>query len=423
MSDLLRSSVLAIRDFRLLIINKFLVTFGTQMLGVIVGWQVFQMTHDPLALGLIGLAEALAFIGFALWAGHVADRTEKRRLILGSEVVIWLSALALWGLTAMGNRATLPIYGVIAASGMARAFLWSASSSYSELIVPKEIYSGAAAWNSSAWEIAAILGSAIGGLIYALAGPAMAYIVAVLMIVAGLYFAAQMKPLPAVVARKQDKVLESLMSGVHFVFRQRVILAALALDMFAVLFGGVVAVLPIFAEILKVGPAGLGLLRASQSVGAIGMAIYQTRRPPFKNTGKTLFSVVGVFGVCIILFALSKNFYLSMLLLAIAGTADNVSVIIRASVLQAATPDHMRGRVSAVNGIFIGSSNEIGAFFSGLAAKLLGIVPSVVFGGIMTLITVGLVAWRFPQLRKLKTVTNLGPEADGFNVEIEKNLL
>jgi len=413
------NSVLLIRDFRLLIINKFLLTFGVQMIGVIVGWQIYQLTHDPLSLGLIGFAEAVAFITFALWAGHTADRVEKRFLILASEAIALACAVALWALTWKGNTRTLPIYLVIGASGIARAFLWSSSTSFSEMIVPKEIYSSAAAWNSSSWEIASILGPATGGLLYGIWGPKTAYEVATGFVLAALYFAFKLGKRHPVPGQRQEKLFESLSTGIRFVFSHQVILAALALDMFAVLFGGVVAILPIFAEILRMGPVGLGFLRASQSVGAITMALIQTRRPPFWNTGRTLLTAVSLFGICIIAFGLSKNFYLSMILLALGGAADNISVVIRASILQASTPNHMRGRVSAVNGIFIGSSNEIGMFESGVAAKLMGIVPSVVFGGIMTLVTVGVTMWRSPKLRKLKTIASLGATAQGFNIDIE----
>jgi MFS family permease len=417
MSSLFDFPTLRIRDFRLLIINKFLITFGAQMIAVIVGWQVYQLTHDPLSLGLIGFAEAVAFIAFALWAGHIADRTEKRLLIVMSEIVVLICAIALWGLTRYGNQGTLPIYLVIAASGVARAFLWSSSTSYSETIIPKEIYSSAAAWNSSAWEIASILGPAAGGLLYGFFGPKTAYGVAVGVIGAALYYGIDLGHLHPISGKSREKVIESLTSGIRFVFSHQMILAALALDMFAVLFGGVVAVLPVFADILKVGPIGLGILRASQSFGAITMALIQTRRPPFRNPGRTLLTVVSLFGLCIIAFGLSHSFYLSILILAIAGMVDNVSVVIRASILQAATPNSMRGRVSAVNGIFIGSSNEIGAFESGVAAKYMGLVPSVLFGGVMTLLTVAGILWRFPQLRKLKSIQSLAA-GEGFESDI-----
>jgi predicted MFS family arabinose efflux permease len=409
---------LRIRNFRLLTLNKFLVTFGAQMMEVIVGWQIYQITHDPLSLGLIGFSEAAAFISFALWAGHIADRTEKRLLIVLAESVGLLSAVTLWAFTLVGNTRTLPIYGVIALSGLARAFLWSSSTSYSEMIVPKEIYSSAAAWNSSAWEIASILGPATGGLLYGFYGPRLAYGVAAIFIATALAVAFRLDKHPPVKGEADQDILQSLATGIRFVFAHQIILTALALDMFAVLFGGVVAILPIFAEILRVGPIGLGLLRASQSLGAITMAFIQTRRPPFRNTGRTLLTAVSLFGLCIIAFGLSTNFYLSLALLALAGMADNVSVVIRASILQAATPNPLRGRVSAVNGIFIGSSNEIGMFESGVAAKLMGTVPSVIFGGVMTLLTVAITAWKSPRLRNLQSLRQIQSPAEGFNTDL-----
>src|SRR5258708_25458922 len=324
MSSSYGSAVLRIRDFRLLILNKFLLTFGVQMIGVIVGWQIYQITKDPLSWGLIGFSEAIAFIEFALWAGHTADRTEKRFLILMSEFVTLICALALCGLTWTGHILTLPIYFVIAVSGVSRAFLWSSSTSFVDIIVPEEIYSSAAAWNSSAWEIASILGPASGGLVYGIWGPQTAYTVATVFIAAALYFALKLGKRPPVAQGEAEPIFESLLTGIRFVFKNQVILGALALDMFAVLFGGVVAVLPIFAEILHVGPIGLGLLRASPSAGAITMAVIQMRRPSLHNTGRRLLTAVSVFGVCIIAFGLSRNFNLSMTLLTLAAMRDTL---------------------------------------------------------------------------------------------------
>ncbi len=407
MFGLFTTPVLRIRNFRFFLLNKFLLTFGVQMIGFIVGWQVYQLTRDPLALGLIGLSEAIAFIATSFWSGHISDQREKRQLILWAEAAIFLCAAALWLFTYRGNTQTLPIYGMVALSGIARAFLWASSTTYSQMIVPKEIYSSAAAWNSTVWEIASIAGPAAGGLLYGLIGARGAYEIAVLCIGGSMVFAMQLAVMPPVRVEKKETLWQSLTSGMRFVLSHQVLLGAMALDMFAVLFGGVVAILPAFAEILKIGPAGVGVLRASQSVGAIMMAMFQTRRPAFQNTGRTLFIAVAAFGVCTIAFGLSKNFYLSMFLLALAGAADNISVIIRASILQATTPDAMRGRVSAVDGIFIGSSNEIGAFESGLAAKLLGVVPSVIFGGTMTLITVASTMFLAPKLRNIKSIKDL----------------
>lgn len=396
--------VLQIRDFRWLALNKFFFTIGLQMQSVIVAWQVYQMTRDPLALGLIGFFEAAAFISSALWAGHVADRSEKRRMILGSESVLLCGVLALLSLTLAHNRQVWLLYGVIAFSGLARSFLWTSSVAFAEQVVPKTIYSRAAAWNSSAWEIGNIAGPAIGGLLYASLGPSVAYAGVFAALATGFVFAFLLNPRPPALSTEKGSASADFLSGVRFVFSHQIILAALSLDMFAVLFGGAVALLPIFAERMQVGPTGLGLLRAAPSLGAILMATYQTRHPPFRQMGKTLFICVALFGLSMIAFGLSTHFWLSMALLSFSGLVDNVSVVARASILQASTPDPMRGRVSAVNGIFIGSSNEIGAFESGVAAKLIGTVPSVVFGGCMTLLTVAIVAWKAPQLRRLRSL-------------------
>lgn len=396
-----------IRDFRLLVANRFLLTFGVQMMGLTVAWQVYQLTHDPLTLGLVGLAEAVTYIGSALLAGHAADRLEKRRIILTAQTVLLASVLGLLALSAAGNTRMGPVYAVIALTGIARAFLWSAGTSYAELIVPKEHYRKAAALTSSSWEIGSILGPAAGGLLYGVAGPNLSYVIAATVVAGALVVGSRLgkvHPPPG----EDEGLWQSLSTGVRFVFRHQVILGALVLDMVAVLFGGVVAILPIFAELLRVGPMGLGLLRGAQSAGAITMALIQTRRPAFHHAGRSLLFVVALFGVCIFGFALSRSFLLSLLILAAAGMADNVSVVIRASILQAATPDRMRGRVAAVNGIFIGSSNELGAFESGVAARLLGVTRSVILGGVITVIAVLTIGWRFPQLRGLREIGNLG---------------
>lgn len=399
--------VLRNRDLTLLLSGKFFITLASQMQAVIVGWQVYQLTKDPLALGLVGLAEALSFIGFALWAGHVADRGEKRVLILISQVGLLGGSLALWGLTLTSTIKAWLIYGVIGLTGIARSFLWSASSTYLQQIVPIPLFNRAAAWNSSIWEIGAILGPALGGVIYAWSGASGAYGGVVLFLGVGIILSISLKKVFPVPPATTDPVRSSFLSGLQFVFSNQILLAALTLDMFAVLFGGVVAILPIFADMLHVGPSGLGLLRAAPAVGAIFMALYQAHRPPFQRTGITLLSAVALFGFFTILFGISTHFWLSMVLLAASGMADNVSVVIRHSIVQAMTPDSMRGRVSSVNGIFIGSSNEIGAFESGLAARLMGTVPSVVFGGSMTLATVALTVWKAPRLVRLKSVERL----------------
>ena len=311
------------------------------------------------------------------------------------------------GLTRRGGHSVYWLYAVVALTGLARSYMWPASFAYSELTVPREIYGRAASLNSTGWEIGSIVGPAIGGFIYAWRGPVFAYEVVFGLMALAAFFTLRMGVIVPSAADAKVEKERHFLSGFQFVFANPVMLAAISLDMFAVLFGGVYAILPIFADVLGVGAKGLGWLRAAPSIGAIVMAAYQTWRPPFERAGRTLLIAVMFFGVMTIAFAFSSHFQLSLLLLALCGMADNISVVIRASIMQAFTPNDMRGRVSAVNGIFIGSSNEIGAFESGLAAKLMGTVPSVIFGGAMTLLTVAMIAWKSPHLRRLKGLHKL----------------
>jgi MFS family permease len=297
---------------------------------------------------------------------------------------------------------TLPIYLIIAITGASRSFLYPAQTAFMAQLVPKELYTNSSTWNSTTWHIAAVLGPAIGGLIYGFMGISNAYLIVVVFVAIGflLFLNITAKRLP--IQKTKETIFQSISVGIKFVFKNQIFLGALSLDMFAVLFGGAVAMLPVFAaEVLYVGPQGLGFLRAAPAVGAVLMSIYLAYHPPLKNTGKKLFISVAGFGISIILFAISKNFYLSILLLALGGMFDNISVIVRHTILQLYTPDHMRGRVAAVNSIFIGSSNEIGSFESGVAAKFLGLIPSVIFGGSMTLLITGFTAKFSPILRKL----------------------
>jgi len=400
-------AVLRIRDYRNFLLSRVFATLATQMQALVVSWQVYQMTKDPLALGLIGLVEAVVFIGFATTAGHFADRHEKRRIVFVTQGIMLVCAIAFLNLTRWSGLSVHWLYAVVALTGLARSFMWPASFAYSELTVPREIYSRAASLNSTGWEVASIVGPALGGFVYAWHGPAVAYGTVFVLMALAAFFTTRMgpkKPSPAcgTLFLQEEGRSEGFLSGFRFVFSNPAMLGAISLDMFAVLFGGVYAILPIFADRLGVGAKGLGWLRAAPSIGAILMAAYQAWRPPFEQVGKTLLGAVTLFGVFTIGFAFSTTFKISLFLLALCGMADNISVVIRASIMQAFTPNDMRGRVSSVNGIFIGSSNEIGAFESGLAAKLMGTVPSVIFGGVMTLLTVGLVAWKAPVLRQLK---------------------
>jgi len=400
-------AVLKVRDFRLFISYRFFITIAFQMQGLIVGWQMYELTRDPLALGLIGLAEALPFISVALYSGHVADRYNRQRIIA------WFSVLFLFGtfllfafsykeLMAYLSLGVFPIYLVVALTGVVRAFLYPSTIALMAQLVPRHLYTNSSTWNSTVWHIAAISGPALGGLIYGFFGIQVAYVVVAVFVMIALlmlFFVNRYQNPEIVLA---ETITQRLKSGLRFVFRNQILLGTMSLDMFAVLFGGAVAMLPIFAaEILFVGPQGLGFLRAAPMVGAVMMSLILAYRPPAAHAGRWLFIAVAGFGASIICFALSKNFYLSLFLLFLSGVFDNVSVIIRATTLQLLTPDEMRGRVASVNSIFIGSSNEIGSFESGLAARIMGLIPSVIFGGSMTLVVVGIIARKAPLLRKL----------------------
>jgi predicted MFS family arabinose efflux permease len=379
---------------------------------VVVGWQVFEQTKDPLALGLIGLAEALPFIAVALYAGHIADRANRRVIALAGTLGLLLSGIALLAFTlrpdVIAHGRVWPIYLVIFLSGIARSFTRPALTALSADVIPRELYPSAVAWRTSTWQFAAVVGPALGGVLYGFSGPAAAYaVVSVLMLVAlvGLWFVVhEAKPAP----KEEMTIGESLQIGIRFVWRQPVILAAMSLDLFSVLFGGATALLPVFAKLLRVGPQGLGVLRAAPAVGSVVMGLWLAHRPPLRRAGPALFGCVALFGLTMIGFALSTNFWLSLALLTLSGMADNVSVVIRSTLVQIVTPEHLLGRVSAVNQIFIGSSNEIGAFESGVAARLMGVVQSVVFGGVMTLVVVGVTMWRAPRLRQMRELVSAG---------------
>jgi MFS family permease len=393
--------------FRWLVVSLLPSTLAQQIQAVVVGWQIYAITHDPLALGLIGLSEALPFIGIALFAGHVADRVDRRRIAVLSLAVLLLCAATLFVLSfhLTTGSAVWPIYGVIALSGVARSFMTPSRAALAAELVPRELYPRASAWRSAAWQLAAVVGPALGGLLYGFGSARLAYGVAATLHLIGLVCLAQVRRAVTPVVEETDSVWESLGVGIRSVMHQPVVLGAMALDMFSVLFGGAVALLPIFAsEILHVGPQGLGIMQAAPAAGAVAMSLVLTHRPPMQRAGKALFIAVAGFGLTIIGFGLSRSFVLSVALLAASGVFDMVSVVIRSTLLQVFTPQHLLGRVSAVNSIFIGSSNEIGAFESGVAAKLLGTVPSVLFGGTMTLIVVAITAWRVPQLRRLKEI-------------------
>ena len=392
-------------EFRWFMVATAVLSMAMQMQSVVMGWQVYEITRDPLSLGFVGLAEALPFLATTLVGGHVADLRDRRSLCLISEVSLLGGASVLLLLNLHGTLSQAwPFYAVQVVAGLGRAFFRPAVQALAAELVPKEIYANAAAWRSSVFHAAMVLGPALGGLIYGFVSARAAYSVEVVLLVSGLLatFALSPRPRPAHHMAQGPGFFD----GVRFVFNQKLVLGTLSLDLFAVLFGGAPALLPIFADqILKVGPQGLGILRAAPAVGSVVMSFALAHLPELKRAGRTLLICAAAFGVCWIAFAFSTSFWLSLALLVLSGALDNVSVVIRSTLVQTLTPPHLMGRVSAVNAFFIGSSNELGAFESGLAAKLLGLVPSVVAGGVMTLGVVGTLAWRIPELRRMKRLS------------------
>jgi MFS family permease len=399
-------AALRIKEFLFFLNTRFFLTFAIQMQSVIIGWQIYDHTKDVLALGMVSLSEAIPFIIVSLFSGHVADTVSRKRIILISTSLLLFSTSTLLFFSLdnsfiLRSFGTLPVYLVFSFIGIVRGFISAAFPAFMSQIVPRNLYANAATWNSSVWHVAAVIGPAVGGLICAISISA-AYKVNLVMICFALFSFAFIAKRAVPVRQQKESLKQSLSAGIKFVFSNQLILGALSLDLFAVLFGGAVAMLPAYADkILHVGPVELGFLRAAPAVGAVFTAMILAYKPPGDKAGRNLFINVGLFGVATIFFALSTNYYLSLFMLFLTGAFDNVSVVIRHTILQLSTPDEMRGRVSAVNNIFIGSSNEIGGFESGVTAKLMGLMRSVVFGGIMTVLIVSGTAKLAPKLRKL----------------------
>jgi MFS family permease len=405
---------LRIKDFRLFILARLSITLAIQIQATVVGWQVYGITHDPLSLGLIGLSEAIPAIAVSLYAGHIADIIERKKIIVLTISILLLCSASLLLFTLQPDRffsgyGALPIYCIIFISGIARGFLTPANFAFMPQLVPRNLYTNAIVLNSTFWQAGAIGGPAIASLIFIIAknnGVTVSYTIDAILVCLSLffYFLIGNKPIPP--ASEEQNIIEKISAGLKFVFKNQVVLSAISLDLFAVLFGGAVALLPVFAkDILQVGGEGLGMLRLAPSVGAMLMAIYITHNPIRKNIGKKLLLCVAGFGFCMIGFGLSTYFWLSIFLLALSGAFDSVSVIVRSTLIHTLTPENMKGRVSAVNSIFIGSSNEIGAFESGAVAKLMGVVRSVVLGGIMTLIVVSVTSLKAKKLVGLDKVS------------------
>jgi MFS family permease len=388
--------------------NSF-VTMALLMQEVILGYSIYKITHDPLALGLIGLAEALPYISLALFGGHFADRRNKKTIMQVSLALISLGSIVLiWATDPSNNLSQAQmltiVYGVIMLIGFSRGFYSPASSSLNPFLIPKEVFANAATWQSSLWQAGAILGPGFAGFLYAYLGltHSLWCVVALFIVVMILISTITAPPIPLQNEQKVN-IFYSLREGITYVFKTKVILYAISLDLFSVLFGGVIALLPIYSEdILHVGAEGLGILRAAPSIGAVLSMIVMVYYPPLNQAWRNLLLAIAGFGLATLVFAISTNIWLSVAALFLTGVFDSVSVIIRQTILRYFTPDEMRGRVSSVNGIFVSSSNELGAFESGLLAKLMGTVPSVIFGGAMTMIIVTVVWFRSKELFKMK---------------------
>lgn len=408
----LSTSILKIHNFRLLLVTRMFAMLAMQAQAVIVGWQVYSITKSPLMLGLTGLVEAIPAIACALFAGHIVDTSHPRKVYIWCFVILTLNILMMLifagGYFGHGdNTILIALYAGAAISGFARAFTMPASFALLPMIVGREHYSASAAWQSTAMQVAFIGGPAIGGLIYGGYGAHGAWWFPVIMMTMAtmMVFSIKIKD-----ERKKEAVrppaMKNIKEGWVFLLNNRALLSIMALDMLAVLFGGAIALLPAFADqILHVGAEGLGILRAGPALGAILMGLYLALRPMKKVTAFRLLIVVAGFGISMIGFGASTSFWFSLIFLALSGMFDSVSMVIRGTLMQILTPEHMRGRVSSVNSMFIISSNEIGAFESGVAASLFGLAPSVILGGAATLIVVTLTAALSPRFRKLSVET------------------
>ncbi len=401
---------LRIIEFRNLMIGRFLFIMGLRMMGTLVGWWIYELTNAPFAIGLIGLAEVIPAVSLALYAGHVIDKSEKRKLLLRGVILYWCCALILLflsmdigALKLTSLQIAIGIYFIVFCTGIIRSFTGPSFGTIIGAVVPKNLLQNATTWSQGIWLSASVLGHAIVGFIIAGFGHTGSLIVVVSLVGIGYGFIAMIKSKPPHADVVDQKTLESVKEGLRFVFNSKEVFGALSLDLFAVLFGGAVAMIPVFAkDILKVGPIGFGWLNAASDIGAIIIILIITIFPANRSQGKKLLLAVAGFGVCIIVFALSKIFWLSFVMLLLSGILDGFSMIVRGTIVQLKTPDHMRGRVMSVNSMFINSSNELGQFESGVAAKAMGVIPSVIFGGAMTLLVVGVTWFKAPALKKME---------------------
>jgi MFS family permease len=406
-------AALRIKEFNIFLALRFVLVFAWSMQFIVVEWQVYSLTKDPLSLGLIGLMEIIPALGMALFAGHIVDQKEKRNLFLWIISLFSLISLGLFcisgdSITWSTNTILYAIYAFVFFGGLLRSFFGPTIFSLIALIVPKKVYPNAATWSSSTWQMASILGPAVGGFTINWIGIHWSLCIVFILVMVALILGTLISKKPVLNPKIGEPVLESLKEGVRFVFSTKAILGALSLDMIAVLFGGAVALLPVFAQdILKVGSEGFGILRAAPAIGAFLTMLITAYIPISRKAGLKLLVAVFGFGISIIVFGLSTIFWVSAVALFFSGVTDGVSMVIRQTILQLKTPDHMRGRVASVNTMFVGSSNELGAFESGLTAKLMGTVTAVVFGGSMTILTVLTTGIISPSFRRLDLESDL----------------
>lgn len=402
-------AALRYKEFNFFLLMRFAMVFAWSMQFVIIEWEVYSLTKDPLSLGIIGLMEIIPAVSMALFAGHIVDQSEKKKLLVKCILGFSVVSLGLFLITVPEFTQDLSmktilyiIYALVFIGGLVRAFISPTIFSLLSLIVPKKVYPNAATWSSSTWQLASMFGPAIAGLSISIIGVHWSLCLVFACSIMALTLLSKIERKPILNPKIGEPIMKSLKEGLSFVFTNKTILGAISLDMIAVLFGGAVALLPIFAQdILKVGSEGFGILRAAPALGSFLMMLLSAYFSLNRKAGIKLLGAIFMFGVCIIIFGLSEFFWISVLAMFLSGVFDGVSVVIRNTILQLHTPDHMRGRVASVNSIFVGSSNELGAFESGVTAKLMGVVNAVVFGGVMTLLTVSFTGFVLPSFRNL----------------------
>ncbi len=403
-------AAIRIPEFKNLVLGRFVFIMALRMMSTLVGWWVYELTNDPFAIGLVGLSEVIPAVSTALYAGHVIDKNDKKKVLLRGIFFYGCSAALLLFLSTSftathltNHQVSYAIYAVIFGTGLIRSFVGPCFSAILANTVPRKYLQNATTWNQGTFLSASVTGHAAGGMLIALTGLTNTLLTICCLIVTALLILTQLKPKPPLEGSAEKKTWESVKEGLRFVYRTKEIFGAFTLDLFAVLFGGAVALVPVYArDILKAGPMGFGWLNAAADIGAITIIILLTIFPMKKQQGRKLFFAIAGFGVCIILFGLSRWYLLSFAALLFAGMLDGVSVVVRGTVMQLKTPDNMRGRVSSVGSMFINSSNELGQFESGLTARLMGVTPSVIFGGCMTILVVIITWLKAPTLRKFE---------------------